>query len=68
MAVGSTEAPAIAKQRSSTHIPPDRQPQAYDLLRDMIQQFGARVHRAVVNDATQREYLAQVARRIAVPW
>src|SRR5262249_44158610 len=31
MAVGSTEALAIARQRGSTQIPPDQQPQAYDL-------------------------------------
>src|SRR6185503_17163687 len=60
MAVGSTEALAIARQRGSTQIPPDQQPQAYDLLRDTIQQLGGRVDRVIVNDATQREYLAQV--------
>ena len=60
MAVGSTEALAIAKQRGSTQIPPDQQPQAYDLLNSTIQQLGGRVDRVVVNDATQREYLAQV--------
>lgn len=59
MAVGSTEALAIAQQRGST-IPPDQQPQAYNLLRDTIQQLGGRIDRVVVNDATQREYLAQV--------
>ena len=32
MAVGSTEALAIARQRGSTQIPPDQQPAAYDLL------------------------------------
>ncbi|MDQ6669903.1 MAG: bifunctional nuclease family protein [Chloroflexota bacterium] len=60
MAVGLTEALAIAKQRGNTTIPPDQQPQAYDLLRDTIQQMGGRVDRVMVNDATQREYLAQV--------
>jgi bifunctional DNase/RNase len=60
MAVGSTEALAIARQRGSTQIPPDQQPQAYDLLRDTIQEMGGRVDRVIVNDATQREYLAQV--------
>jgi bifunctional DNase/RNase len=60
MAVGSTEALAIAQQRGSTTIPPDQQPQAYNLLRDAIQQMGGRIDRVVVNDATQREYLAQV--------
>jgi bifunctional DNase/RNase len=60
MAVGSTEALAIARQRGNTGIPPDQQPQAYDLLRDTIQQMGGRVDRVIVNDATQREYLAQV--------
>ena len=60
MAVGSTEALAIARQRGSTQIPPDQQPQAYDLLATTIQQLGGRVDRVVVNDATQREYLAQV--------
>jgi bifunctional DNase/RNase len=60
MAVGSTEALAIARQRGSTQIPPDQQPQAYDLLRDTITQMGGRIDRVVVNDANQREYLAQV--------
>jgi bifunctional DNase/RNase len=60
MAVGSTEALAIARQRGSTQIPPDQQPQAYGLMRDAIQQMGGRVDRVVVNDATQREYLAQI--------
>jgi bifunctional DNase/RNase len=60
MAVGSTEALAIARQRGNSQIPPDQQPQAYDLMRDTIQQLGARVDRVIVNDATQREYLAQV--------
>ena len=59
MAVGTTEALAIAQQRGST-IPPDQQPQAYNLLRDAIQQMGGRVDRVIVNDATQREYLAQI--------
>ena len=60
MAVGSTEALAIAQQRGSTTIPPDQQPQAYILMRDTIQQLGGRIDRVVVNDATQKEYLAQV--------
>lgn len=60
MAVGSTEALAIARQRGSTQIPTDQQPQAYGLMRDAIQQMGGRVDRVVVNEATQREYLAQV--------
>src|SRR4029077_17122075 len=33
MAVGSTEALAIAQQRGGTQIPPDQQPQAYNLMR-----------------------------------
>ena len=60
MSVGSTEALAIARQRGSTQIPPDQQPAAYDLLAATIQQLGGRVDRVIVNDATQREYLAQV--------
>jgi len=60
MAVGSTEALAIAQPRGSTTIPPDQQPQAYILMRDTIQQMGGRIDRVVVNDATQKEYLAQV--------
>ncbi|GAC1324407.1 MAG: hypothetical protein NVSMB2_22490 [Chloroflexota bacterium] len=60
MAVGSTEALAIARQRGSTQIPADQQPQAYGLMRDAIQQMGGRIDRVVVNDATQREYLAQI--------
>jgi bifunctional DNase/RNase len=60
MAVGSTEALAIARQRGNTTIPPDQQPQAYDLMREAIQQMGGRIDRVVVNDATQREYLAQI--------
>ena len=60
MAVGTTEALAIARQRGSTQIPVDQQPQAYDLLREAIQQMGGRVDRVIVNDANQREYLAQV--------
>src|ERR1043166_260800 len=34
MAVGLTEALAIAQKRGATQIPPDQQPQAYTLLRD----------------------------------
>jgi bifunctional DNase/RNase len=62
MAVGLTEALAIAlsRERSSVQLPKDQQPQAYDLMRESIQQMGGRVDRVVVNDATQREYLAQV--------
>jgi uncharacterized protein len=60
MAVGTTEALAIARQRGSTQIPPDQQPQAYGLMRDAIQQMGGRIDKVIVNDATQREYLAQV--------
>jgi bifunctional DNase/RNase len=60
MAVGTTEALAIAQQRGGTQIPPDQQPQAYNLMRDTIQQMGGRIDRVIVNDATQREYLAQV--------
>jgi bifunctional DNase/RNase len=59
MAVGLTEALAIARQRGS-QIPPDQQPQAYDLMRDAITQMGGRIDRVIVNDATQREYLAQI--------
>jgi bifunctional DNase/RNase len=60
MAVGSTEALAIAQQRGNTQIPPDQQPQAYSLMRDAIQQMGGRVDRVIVNDATQNQYLAQI--------
>jgi bifunctional DNase/RNase len=59
MAVGLTEALAIARQRGS-QIPPDQQPQAYDLMRDAIAQMGGRIDRVIVNDANQREYLAQI--------
>jgi bifunctional DNase/RNase len=60
MAVGSTEALAIARQRGNTSIPSDQQPQAYDIMREAIQQMGGRIDRVVVNDVTQREYLAQI--------
>jgi bifunctional DNase/RNase len=60
MAVGSTEALAIARQRGSTQIPPDQNPQAYDLMKDAITQMGGRIDRVIVNDANTREYLAQV--------
>jgi bifunctional DNase/RNase len=60
MAVGSTETLAIARQRGNAQIAPDQQPQAYDLMRDTITQMGGRIDRVIVNDATQREYLAQV--------
>jgi bifunctional DNase/RNase len=60
MAVGLTEALAIAQKRGQTGIPPDQQPQAYGLMRDTIQQMGGRIDRVLVNDATQREYLAQI--------
>ena len=60
MAVGLTEALAIAQKRGNTQIPPDQQPQAYNLLRDTVQQMGGRIDRVLVNDATQREYLAEV--------
>jgi bifunctional DNase/RNase len=60
MAIGSTEALAIARQRGNTQIPLDQQPQAYDLMRDAVQQMGGRIDRVIVNDATQREYLAQI--------
>src|ERR1700745_3081094 len=60
MAVGLTEALAISQKRGQTQTPPDQQPQSYALMRDTIQQLGARIDRVLVNDATQREYLAQV--------
>jgi bifunctional DNase/RNase len=65
MAVGGTEAIAIAISRqgqgtTSTQIPKDQQPQAYDLLSKTIQEMGGRVDRVIVNDATQNQYLAQV--------
>ena len=60
MAVGLTEALAIAQKRGNTQIPPDQQPQAYSLLRETVQQLGGRIDRVLVNDATQREYLAEV--------
>ncbi len=60
MAVGVTEALAIATKRGQTQLPPDQQPQAYGLMRDTIQQMGGRIDRVLVNDATQREYLAQI--------
>lgn len=60
MAVGLTEALAIAQKRGQSQIPPDQQPQAYSLMRDTIQQMGGRVDRVLVNDATQSQYLAQV--------
>jgi bifunctional DNase/RNase len=60
MAVGLTEFLAIARQRGNTQIPPDQQPQAYDLMREAITQMGGRIDRVLVNDANQREYLAQI--------
>ncbi|MBV9169901.1 MAG: bifunctional nuclease family protein [Chloroflexi bacterium] len=60
MAVGTSEALAIAKDRGNTQIPPDQQPQAYSLMRDAIQQMGGRIDRVIVNDATQNQYLAQI--------
>jgi bifunctional DNase/RNase len=60
MAVGLTEALAIAQKRGQAQIPPDQQPQAYGLLRDTIQQMGGRIDRVLVNDATQSQYLAQI--------
>ncbi|HEY3062041.1 MAG TPA: bifunctional nuclease family protein [Chloroflexota bacterium] len=60
MAVGTTEALAIARQRGNSQIPPDQQPQAYDLMKDVVTQLGGRIDRVIVNDATQREYLAQI--------
>ena len=60
MAVGLTEALAIAQKRGATQIPPDQQPQAYTMMRDTIQQLGGRIDRVMVYDATQREYLAQI--------
>jgi bifunctional DNase/RNase len=60
MAVGLTEALAIAQKRGQTQIPPDQQPQAYTLMRDTIQQMGGRIDRVLVNDATQSQYLAQI--------
>jgi bifunctional DNase/RNase len=64
MAVGGTEAIAIMVARTPAtqqqQIPRDQQPQAYELMRETIQQMGGRLDRVVVNDATQREYLAQI--------
>ena len=62
MAVGLTEALAIAlsRQNNSVALPKDQQPQAYDLMRESIQQMGGRIDRVVVNDANQSQYLAQV--------
>jgi bifunctional DNase/RNase len=60
MAVGLTEALAIAQKRGQAQIPPDQQPQAYGLMSDTIQQMGGRIDRVLVNDATQSQYLAQI--------
>jgi bifunctional DNase/RNase len=60
MAVGLTEALAIAQKRGQAQIPPDQQPQAYGLMSDAIQQMGGRIDRVLVNDATQSQYLAQI--------
>jgi bifunctional DNase/RNase len=64
MAVGVTEAIAIMVARTPAtqqqQIPRDQQPQTYELMRDTIQQMGGRLDRVVVNDANQREYLAQI--------
>jgi bifunctional DNase/RNase len=60
MAVGMTEALAIAQKRGQAQIPLDQQPQAYGLMRDTIQQMGGRIDRVLVNDATQNQYLAQI--------
>jgi bifunctional DNase/RNase len=60
MAVGLTEALAIAQKRGQTSIPPDQQPQSYALMKDTIQQMGGRIDRVLVNDATQSQYLAQI--------
>ncbi len=60
MAVGLTEALALAQKRGQTSIPPDQQPQSYALMSSTIQQMGGRVDHVVVNDATQSQYLAQI--------
>jgi uncharacterized protein len=64
MAVGGTEALAIALSRQGTssqsQIPKDQQPQAYDLMSKTVQELGGRIDRVVVNDANQNQYLAQV--------
>ena len=60
MAVGTSEALAIAKDRGNTQIPPDQQPQAYSLMKDAIQEMGGHVDRVIVNDANQNQYLAQI--------
>lgn len=62
MAIGATEALAIVVSRDKTggQVPKDQQPQAYDLLRQTIQEMGGRIDRVVVNKATPNQYLAQV--------
>ena len=60
MAVGLTEALAIAQKRGQAQIPPDQQPQAYGLMTDTIQEMGGKIDRVLVNDATQSQYLAQI--------
>src|SRR5437667_10611826 len=59
MAVGSTEALAIAPQRGSTTIPADQQPQADILMRDTLPQLGGRGDRVVVKDGPHKEHLCR---------
>lgn len=58
MNVPETEARVIARERGMRFQGDN--PQAYDLMRDMVMEMGGRVDRVVVNEANQSTYFAQV--------
>jgi bifunctional DNase/RNase len=59
MSLATTETLAIAKERG-LNVPADQVPQAYDLVRDVVQQLGGRVDRALIYDANPRDYFAEI--------
>lgn len=65
MNVNGSEALAIAREKGlarerGSAFRPSEGPEAYDLVRNAIQEVGGRVERVIVNDADQRGYFAQV--------
>jgi bifunctional DNase/RNase len=54
----STEARVIARQQGMTFE--GEQPQAYDLMRDLLQQVGGRVEHVVVDDGDRGQYVGRI--------
>ncbi|MBI4319174.1 MAG: bifunctional nuclease family protein [Chloroflexi bacterium] len=56
--IGNNEADAIVIQLQNVHVP---RPQTHDLLRNVIDELGAKVTRIVVNDLSEDVFYARIS-------